>query len=295
MSKMKLVFSLAILACMFSCQKNSWKEEAGKIIKEWKGKEIRFPDDFQCNVLGKDTASTLCIERLDTEFKILLYVDSTGCSDCRLKLIQWQQLIEEADSLFEENLSFLLFFQPKNKKDLEYLFRRNYFDYPVFVDVNSTINRLNHFPEKMEYQCFLLDKSNKVQLIGNPAMNSKIWELYKQTISGQTQTGEMLVTTVSIEQAEMEINDLQVKKKKRCVFKLKNTGNQPLLIARVDTSCGCTVPSWDKKPIEPGEKMEISVEIQPEEVGFFYKTIQMHCNVEKGVIPLAIKGNVSKN
>jgi hypothetical protein len=209
-----------------------------------------------------------------------------------LKLFQWKQLIAEADSLFEGKLNFLLFFQPKNKKEMNFLFQRDRFDYPVFIDMNNGINQLNHFPEKPEYQCFLLDKNNKVRMIGNPALNPKIWKLYKQTISGQTQTDEIPVTSVSVEQTEIEINDLQVGKKSKGVFKLKNTGNQALIIVRVDASCGCTVPSWDKKPIEPGEETEITVEIQPEESGFFHKTIRVYGNVEKGVISLGVKGIV---
>jgi hypothetical protein len=55
------------------------------------------------------------------------------------------------------------------------------------------------------------------------------------------------------------------------------------------------VPSWEKKPIEPGEETEISVEIQPEETGFFHKTIRVHCNVEEGVIPLVVRGRVKEN
>jgi hypothetical protein len=268
--------------------------EIETIVKEWTGKQIQFPDDFQCNIWGKDTVSTLCAGLTDAEYKILLYVDSVGCSSCRLKLFQWQQLIEESDSLFEGKLSFLLFFQPKNEKEMIFLFQRDRFDYPVFIDRNKTINRLNHFPEKPEYQCFLLDKNNKVRMIGNPALNPKIWELYKQTISGQAQTDEIPITSVSVEQTEIEISDLQVEKKSRGVFKLKNTGNQALIIVRVDASCGCTVPSWEKKPIEPGEETEIKVEIQPEESGFFHKTIRVYGNVEKGAIPLSIKGLVEK-
>jgi hypothetical protein len=117
-----------------------------------------------------------------------LYVDSTGCSSCRLKLFQWKQLIEESDSLFQDRLSFLFFFQPKNKKEIAYLFQRDNFNYPVFIDMNNTINRLNHFPEKMEYQCFLLDKDNKVLMMGNPTLNPKIWDLYKEVITGEVST-----------------------------------------------------------------------------------------------------------
>jgi hypothetical protein len=34
----------------------------------------------------------------------------------------WQQLIIESDSLFKEKLGFILFFQPKSKKEMEFLF-----------------------------------------------------------------------------------------------------------------------------------------------------------------------------
>jgi hypothetical protein len=60
----------------------------------------------------------------------------------------------------------------------------------------------------------------------------------------------------------------------------------------VDASCGCTVPSWEKKPVMPGEEMEITVEIQPEEIGAFHKIIQVYCNVKKEVILLSVKGRV---
>lgn len=65
------------------------------------------------------------------------------------------------------------------------MLKRDRFDYPVFIDENNQINSLNHFPDKPELQCFLLDKDNKVLLIGNPVLNPKVWELYKQTIASR--------------------------------------------------------------------------------------------------------------
>jgi hypothetical protein len=202
----------------------------------------------------------------------------------------------ETDSLPTNKLSFLLFFHPKDKKELQYLFRRDHFDYPVFIDANNALEPMNNFPKLPQYQCFLLDKDNKVLLIGNPVSNPRIWELYKQTVFGQEseKIEKTLVTDVFVKQPEIEIKGLQVREKSKGVFRLKNTGNQPLLIVRVDASCGCTIPSWDKKPIEPGEETEITVEIQPEESGFFYKTIRVYCNVEKGIISLTVKGMVNK-
>ena len=42
-------------------------------------------------------------------------------------------------------------------------------------------------------------------------------------------------------------------------FKFKNTGNQPLILANVITSCGCTSPEWPKEPILPGKSGKIKV------------------------------------
>lgn len=42
-------------------------------------------------------------------------------------------------------------------------------------------------------------------------------------------------------------------------FKFTNTGNQPLLITNIQTSCGCTTPTWPRDPIMPGGKGELKV------------------------------------
>lgn len=47
-------------------------------------------------------------------------------------------------------------------------------------------------------------------------------------------------------------------------FKFKNTGKTPLIITDVQTTCGCTVPSWNKNPIHPSQTDEISVEFNSE-------------------------------
>ena len=43
------------------------------------------------------------------------------------------------------------------------------------------------------------------------------------------------------------------------VFKFQNTGKADLLIQKVETSCGCTVPEYDKKPVKAGENGSIKV------------------------------------
>lgn len=79
------------------------------------------------------------------------------------------------------------------------------------------------------------------------------------------------------------------------VFKFTNTGNGPLIISQVKSSCGCTIPKYPKKPIFPGEKGEIEVKYDTRRVMPFKKTITVGSNAETPSILLFIKGNVVDN
>jgi len=301
---------LATFILFYACKDNKRKEEATKIVNEWTGKEIRFPENVPCFVSGKDTLSELCDDHLRKEFKILLYVDSAGCSSCRLKLFEWKQLMEEADSIFQGRVGFLLFFQPKDVKEMGYLFVRDRFDYPVFMDTNGTINRLNHFPQTQQYQCFLLDSSNKVMMVGNPVSNYKIWELYKEQISGvaedplndlkglkasNTSNSSTPPTTINLSKSSHNFRTIRKGSSNPAFFTIENTGNSPLIIHRVSASCGCTNVEWDKQPVEPGKTATIRVEMKPEETGYFSKTVDVYCNADVSPVRLIVTGTTIEN
>ncbi|NLR92752.1 MULTISPECIES: DUF1573 domain-containing protein [Flammeovirga] len=42
-------------------------------------------------------------------------------------------------------------------------------------------------------------------------------------------------------------------------FKFTNSGDAPLVITNVTTTCGCTAPKWPKEPIAPGDEGQILV------------------------------------
>ena len=50
---------------------------------------------------------------------------------------------------------------------------------------------------------------------------------------------------------------------KSFVFTWRNTGDKPLVITRVKTTCGCAVPTFDKRPVKPGEKASVTVTYHP--------------------------------
>ena len=79
-------------------------------------------------------------------------------------------------------------------------------------------------------------------------------------------------------------------------FIFENTGNAPLKIQGVRSSCGCTIPKKPEVPIAPGDKGEITVKYDTNRVGVFRKTITVNTNVSsKAIIALKIKGNVLAN
>ncbi|GHT73921.1 hypothetical protein AGMMS50262_05870 [Bacteroidia bacterium] len=289
MSKLSLNLFLAIIVVSFTaCKQNKKEDYARKIVTEWMGRTVQLPDNILPSVLNEGTVSSVLFQ---TPYKILVYTDSTGCTNCKLKLSVWKNLIQEIDSLMPNKLSILFYFHPKNEQELSYLFRRENFDYPVFIDMENQIDQLNHFPSQMEYQCFLLDKDNKVVLIGNPTLNPKVWELYKTQISGEKQE-QQPVTTVQPDKWTYDYGTIRKGSKNAVVFSIENTGDRPLVISQVSASCGCTNVSWDKQLIEKGQRAKITAEMTPEETGHFNKTIEVFGNMEASPLKLTISGRV---
>ena len=78
------------------------------------------------------------------------------------------------------------------------------------------------------------------------------------------------------------------------IFEFKNEGASPLVINRVQASCGCTTPIYTKAPIEPGKTGSVSVTYNPAgRPGPFTKTITVYSNALEEQVVLVIKGEVA--
>lgn len=75
-------------------------------------------------------------------------------------------------------------------------------------------------------------------------------------------------------------------------FKFKNTGKEPLIITNCAGSCGCTVPTWPKEPIRPGQSASIKVKYATDRIGAFEKTVTVTSNAKTASKVLKIKGVV---
>jgi hypothetical protein len=67
------------------------------------------------------------------------------------------------------------------------------------------------------------------------------------------------------------------------IFSFKNTGDAPLVINRVQASCGCTKPEWTQPPVEPGKEGVIIITFNPKgRLGNFHKTATVYTNEDNG-------------
>lgn len=290
MPVLKWILGLCVCLLMVSCSKSD-KERLSRLVKEWEGKEILFPAHSTFTIQGKDTVD---FDFKDAEYKVVMYIDSVGCTDCKLQLPRWKELMTEVDSLTGGSVPFLFYFHPKDLRELRFLTRRDAFAYPICFDEKDEFNCLNHFPSEMMFQTFLLDKGNKVIALGNPVLSPKVKELYLNLISGEgkTQSHETL-TTVSVSVTALDFGSFPMLEKQEGRFVLTNTGSNLLVIQDIITSCGCTKVEYSKKPVRPGGTLDVKVIYEAEKAEHFNKTVTVYCNVGNSPLRLTVKGSAN--
>lgn len=76
------------------------------------------------------------------------------------------------------------------------------------------------------------------------------------------------------------------------VFEFTNTGDIPLVISDVRSSCGCTIPKKPEAPIAPGATGQIEVKYDTNRVGPIRKTVTVQSNADTPTVAVKIKGKV---
>ena len=287
-SASRCFLALALLSCV-----ESDRDRILRQVAEWEGREIVFPARSVFTVQGRDTVA--CPSG-SSPYRILTYVDSAGCTSCKLQLPKWKELMAEVDSATDGSVPFLFYFHPKDLKELRYLTRRDGFTYPVCFDENDELNRLNGFPADMTFQTFLLDADNRVAAIGNPVHNPDVKRLYLRILTGKADAdpGKFLQTTASLGTGEVDFGRFPYGEEQVREVTLRNTGTTALAIHGIDTSCGCTRVEYDKRPLPAGGETRIRIVYAAEETGYFHKTVSIYCNTADSPLRIVVTGTADK-
>lgn len=280
---------ILLLLILISCS-NRNDSNITSLLKEWEQKKILFPKKMYFTTMLRDTI----YYNLNSEYKILTYVDSIGCTSCKLQLPAWDILIKEIDSLYVDKVNFVFIFSPHRIKEIHHAILTSNFNYPVCVDDLDSITKLNNFPSDSRFHTFLLDRNNKVMAIGNPIQNPRIKKLYWNIISGR-QDSSLLdnqpLTTASLSSSQIEMGNFSWEKEQEVEFEICNTGKIPLVINDVITSCGCITVKYVKKPLQSHEKSKMKIIYKSERPERFNKTIAVYCNTSNAPLRVKVSGN----
>lgn len=149
---MKYLFITCIIV-FTSCQ-NRERTYVLDMVKEWEGKEIKFPESSMFTKYMCDTV--LC--DMDLDFKLMVYIDSTGCTSCKLQLNKWKDYLHELDSITNHRVAPLFYVCPKNKVEFGHILKHDKFSFPICVDEYDSLNIINKFSKDPKFQVFLLKK-----------------------------------------------------------------------------------------------------------------------------------------
>ena len=284
----KLLYISLLLSLLTACKENN-KEKFALLVQEWQGKEIVFPQDM---AFTRFVTEPVDYRIPDAEYKVLVYVDSVGCTSCKLQLPKWQELIAHVDSATNGNVPFIFVFQSKDDRELRYILKCDNFDRPVCIDRNNRFNSSNRFPQDITFQTFLLDKDNKVKVIGNPVHNLAVRDLYLKQITGMQYQEALPKTTLETDKAEYDLGTVKEGTTKKQTVTVRNTGTNVFKLKGFTTSCDCTEATCDWEELQPGESGTVTVSYEAEQPGDFYRTVEIYGNIPNNSLMMSFIGTV---
>jgi len=161
------------------------------------------------------------------------------------------------------------------------------------VTIANTVMILND--DGVSYEKTAVNKSAASNAAATPANQQNQMNMNQQNNQANTPPKPQGPKT-SIQFAEMEhdFGTIDQNTTNPKTFTFTNTGEHPLIISNAKGSCGCTVPSYPKEPIAPGETGEIEVIYRPgTQANQQTKTVTITANTEPAQTVLRIKANVT--
>ena len=114
------------------------------------------------------------------------------------------------------------------------------------------------------------------------------------TLQAQDTDRSTKTASIDFETEVIDFGTIQQNSNGLRTFTFTNTGNAPLIISNVKSSCGCTVPTYSKEAISPGATGEIEIKYDTKRLGAFSKSITVYSNADQSRKTLTIKGKVEE-
>lgn len=255
------IFTLAVIL-LTGC--NNERATHANIISEWVGRELVIPDDLVFQI--QDDTIDLDLDRPD--YKIISYIDSTGCTTCRMKLPMWSELIDELKSLSEADVEVIMVINTDKPNEITSFLQRDNFLNPVAIDGDNLFDRLNELPPKSEHHTFLLDAENKVVAIGNPVLNPKIKDIFLQHI---TEGYELPYSNEMCKESVQPVGVIHPGDTVQKLFYINNFDTINFTLQAIVPSCDCVSTTADFTNLSVGETKKITVSYVADSIPDYFK------------------------
>ncbi len=100
------------------------------------------------------------------------------------------------------------------------------------------------------------------------------------------------VAKIAFEETTIDYGEIEKGADGVRTFKFTNTGDAPLVIEDIKSTCGCTIPKKPAGPIMPGASDIIEVKYDTNRVGPIRRSISVYSNADEPIITLNIRGTV---
>ena len=99
---------------------------------------------------------------------------------------------------------------------------------------------------------------------------------------------------IQFEQTSHNFGAFSSDQPQKCEFIFTNTGDKPLVIQQAFSSCGCTVASFTRTPINPGEKGKVTISYNGKNLfpGHFKKPVTVSSNAKNNIVRVYIEGDM---
>lgn len=174
---MKFLLILISIILFLSCTETRHRK---KQLERLFSTEIILPDT---SLLFNKSPDSL---NWDIPAKMVMYFDAEICASCAIAHIEEWNKIKHITETKKNKFRTLFIFAPKQKdiQTIKQVFQVIHLENKlVYIDDRQNFITNNPtIPEDAMFHTFLLDRKNKIVLVGNPVHNEKLWELYKNTI-----------------------------------------------------------------------------------------------------------------
>lgn len=177
-----IILTTTIALALGACQLSNISQR--EVVAEWSGREISIPENLTFQISTTD----IDIDLDTPNFKVINYVDSTGCTSCRMKLARWNGVIDEFKALPGVDIEILTIVNTADLHEILFQFNQNKYLHPIAIDSANIFDKTNALPVEPEYHTFLLNADNEVLAIGNPVNNPKIKDLYRDILLEESDT-----------------------------------------------------------------------------------------------------------